>query len=303
MNSASDEVRDRIMGSIVGGAIGDALGGVKERGSLSVSDDTQLTLATCEAIIAAREVSPAAIAQQFADEFSRGQFTGLGSSTLKALRDLQVGAHWALSGARGERAAGNGAAMRIAPLAFILDPLVASHRTVIRDICRITHHSDEAYCGALAVLLAIRVATSSDWQDHPATLRQIANPLPDSHVKDRLVLMSDLPTDEPVGKIAATFGSSGFVGETVPLAIATAMKMTTDGIEPVMVELSKLNGDIDTVGSIAGQIAGAFLRFSGLPPALVKLLPNSATIVDTANRFATAVVDGSIRVQKRTAKE
>ena len=103
MNSASDELRDRIVGSIVGGAIGDALGGVKERGFLSVSDDTQLTLATCEAVVAAREVSPAAIARQFADEFSRGRFTGLGSSTLKALRDLQVGAHWALSGARGQR--------------------------------------------------------------------------------------------------------------------------------------------------------------------------------------------------------
>ncbi len=297
MNSASDELRDRIVGSIVGGAIGDALGGVKERGSLSVSDDTQLTLATCEAIIEAGEVSPAAIAQQFADEFSRGRFTGLGSSTLKALRDLQVGANWALSGARGERAAGNGAAMRIAPLAFILDPAFASHRTMIRDVCRITHHSDEAYCGALAVLLAIRIGISNDLRDKAAVVRRIACPLPDSQVKDRLILISDLPSDEPIGQIAARFGSSGFVGETVPLAVVCASKMTTAGIEPVMAELSKLNGDVDTIGSIAGQIAGASLRFSGLPAALVKLLPDSAAIVNVANRFAAAVIDGSIRVQ------
>jgi ADP-ribosyl-[dinitrogen reductase] hydrolase len=252
MSAVSDVLRDRIAGSIVGGAIGDALGGVTERGSLSVSDDTQLALATCEAIITAREVSPASIAQQFADQFSHGVFTGLGSSTLKALRDLQVGAHWALSGARGERAAGNGAAMRIAPLAFILDPLVVSHRTVIRDVCRITHHSEEAYCGALAVLLAIRIAVTSDWQDPPSTLRQIASPLPDSHVKDRLMLISDLPPKEPFGQIATSFGSSGFVAETVPLAIVCAIKMTTAGIETVMAELSKFNGDIDTIGSIAG---------------------------------------------------
>ena len=185
--------------------------------------------------------------------------------------------------------------MRIAPLAFILDPAVASHRAVIRDVCRITHHSDEAYCGALAVLLAVRMATMSDWQDHSAVLREIVRPLPDSHVKDRLMLMSDLPTDEPVGKIAAAFGSSGFVGETVPLAVACAMKIATAGIEPVMAELTNLDGDIDTIGSIAGQIAGAFLRFSGLPPATVKLLPDSAMIIDAATRFAAAIADGSIQ--------
>jgi ADP-ribosylglycohydrolase len=297
MSAPGDELRDQIVGSIVGGAIGDALGGVKEHCSLSISDDTQLTLATCEAIVAASEVSPAAIAQQFADGFSRGQFTGLGSSTLKALRDLQLGAHWALSGARGERTAGNGAAMRIAPLAFILDPAVASHRTVIRDVCRITHRSDEAYCGALAVLLAIRIAMTGGWQDHPGRLCQIASSLPDSQVKDRLMLISELPEDKSVGQIAAKFGSSGFVGETVPLAVASAMNMTTAGIEPVIAELSKLDGDIDTISSIAGQIAGAFLRFSGEQSTLMKLLPDSATIVAVASRFAAAVVDGSIRVQ------
>src|SRR5262245_24138963 len=66
---------------------------------------------------------------------------GLGSSTLKALRDLSAGAHWALAGARGEYAAGAGAAMRIAPLAFLLDPASADDRVLIRDVARITHHS------------------------------------------------------------------------------------------------------------------------------------------------------------------
>ena len=80
--------------------------------------------------------------------FGDGKVTGLGSSTLKALRDLQAGAHWALSGARGEYAAGNGAAMRAAPLAFFLDPAVDADRTRLRDIARITHHHDEAYVGS-----------------------------------------------------------------------------------------------------------------------------------------------------------
>lgn len=52
--------------------------------------------------------------------------------------------------------AGNGAAMRIAPLAFHVDPALAQDRQVIRDVCRITHHNDEAYVGALAIVGAVR---------------------------------------------------------------------------------------------------------------------------------------------------
>src|SRR5438552_12980525 len=80
----------------------------------------------------------------------------MGSSTLKALHDLDAGLHWALAGAKGEMSAGNGAAMRIAPLAFHLDPTVARDRQVIRDVCRITHHNEEAYVGALAIVVAVR---------------------------------------------------------------------------------------------------------------------------------------------------
>ena len=145
-----------ILGCLIGGAIGDVVGGVPERGDLSVSDDTQLTLATCEAIADLGRVEPGEVAAAFVRWFRARAITGVGSSTLKALRDLEAGAHWALSGARGERAAGNGAAMRIAPLAFLLDPADPGQRVIVRDVCRITHPSDEAYLGALAVMIALR---------------------------------------------------------------------------------------------------------------------------------------------------
>src|SRR5260370_24784816 len=113
--------RDRILGSLLGGALGDAWGGpwegktgpvpfeMQQRASLS--DDTQLTLATCESIIEHKRVDPEHLAPRFAEWFRRGRITGIGSSTLKALRDLAGGVHWALAGSRGEYSAGNGAAM------------------------------------------------------------------------------------------------------------------------------------------------------------------------------------------------
>jgi ADP-ribosylglycohydrolase len=169
---------DAILGCLIGGAMGDAIGAAAEgrrvpppfadlaRGPWSITDDTQLTLATCEAITTAQTVDPESIAASMLRWYRRGRLTGLGSSTLKALRDLDAGIHWALSGQQGNRAAGNGAAMRIAPLAFMLDATLPSSRRTIRDVCRITHHSDEAYAGALAVILEIQGSATGATAGH-----------------------------------------------------------------------------------------------------------------------------------------
>lgn len=151
---------DCIRGCIIGGIIGDAMGGpfegqsgplrFQEHTASSISDDSQLTLATCESIIELGKVSPEHLAQRFVHWYRARRITGMGASTLKALRDLDAGVHWALAGAKGEMAAGNGAAMRIAPLAFHLDPAINEERQIIRDVCRITHHNEESYAGALS---------------------------------------------------------------------------------------------------------------------------------------------------------
>src|SRR5882724_10445988 len=191
------DLTDRIKGCIVGGAIGDAFGSRYEgqqnpsidlcADSLEISDDTQLTLATCEAIIESRfQIDPSAIASAFVRWFSESRITGIGASTYKALTELAVGGHWALVGNKGERAAGNGAAMRIAPLAFCLDPANAEDRRTIRDVSRITHN-EEAYVGALAIAISIRAAFDGRWNGEPTLLRLVIDCLPDSRVRDRII--------------------------------------------------------------------------------------------------------------------
>lgn len=162
IDTRTPSFHDPILGCLLGGAIGDAWGGPYE-GALPqeapafptsgrLSDDTQLTTATCESIIEHAGVDPAHIAGRFRAWFEAGRIRGLGASTMKALRDLGAGAHWALAGAKGERAAGNGAAMRIAPLAFLLDPVIDADRTLIRDVCRITHQHDENPSGRFRIV-------------------------------------------------------------------------------------------------------------------------------------------------------
>jgi ADP-ribosylglycohydrolase len=253
----------------------------------ALSDDTQLTLATCQSIIEHGRVDPENLASHFLHWFLAGRVRGMGSSTLKAMRDLAFGAHWALAGARGEFAAGNGAAMRIAPLAFLLNPTISQDRTLIRDVCRITHHNDEAYVGALAVILAIQSVLSGAWSQDRSFLAITADSLPDSAVRDRIeeLLALRLPTSE----IANRFGGTGYVVDTVPLALYSAQSIALEPLPTVLAQTISIGGDTDTIASITGQLAGTVLGSAGVPDNLVSEVDASEELKAVAEDFAAFV--------------
>lgn len=262
---------------MVGGAIGDAAGSSFEgtsggSGRWALTDDTQLTLATFEALLCGK-VDPAAIAESMLGWFRARRLSGLGSSTLKALRDLNAGGHWALVGRKGEFAAGNGAAMRIAPLAFCCDPLTPLGRQLIRDVSRITHHHEEAYAGALAVVMAIRGL-------------DVGACLPDCVVRDRVRALAGVSS---IGE-AALLGTSGYVADTVGLALFGSSLLESIGFAGMLEQLIGCGGDTDTIASIAGQVAGARLGLSGLPSDLVERVPDLELVLSVASRFADGVL-------------
>lgn len=283
---------DRIRGSLLLGALGDALGSAVE-GMIPASnpilhlgpitDDTQLTLATCVSIVAAGEVSPEHIAATFADWHLHRRFQGLGSSTLKALTDLTAGQHWALAGAKGERAAGNGAAMRIAPLAFCLNPDTSEDRRTMRDVCRITHHHDEAYIGALAIVLAIR-GVAYDSVPFAALLAHVASHIPDSQVRDRLREILDAQP-RSIAAAAEQFGNTGFVADAVPFALFAASRCEDHSPHSILQQIIATGGDTDTNASLAGQILGAALGYATLPQQWMSQLNLDAELVAIVDQF------------------
>ncbi len=260
------ELAEQIANAVLLGAYGDCIGGALEgtpiegRNSAELvlmepSDDTVLTIATAEAIVASGGVDPGNIAERFVDAYRKG-IPGLGSSTLGSLQALAVGQHWALAGIGGDRSAGNGAAMRIAPAAFVLRLDQYEGRRTLQDVARITHRNDEAMTGALAFALAIDSAARDGEMGRAERIDRVCGALPDTVVRDRLLQAAALDPSTSIQAAALALGSGGYVAESVPLAIWIGSGLAHSAVE--IVRLAALvSEDADTVASLVGQLLGA----------------------------------------------
>lgn len=289
---------DALVGCLLGGALGDAMGApyeFRENAKPSppllperITDDTQLTLGTCEAIIdQGGVVSPEAIAAEMCRWFSAGKVRSTGASTTKAMRELEVGGHWALVGRKGEYAAGAGAAMRAAPLGFFLDPDDDHARRTIGDVSRITHHNEEAYVGALAVVYAVRRLAAADWPLDDDLAGRLVDVLPDTRVRDRLLQFADA---RPSIEQASEYGVSGYVVDVVPLAVVAAQRAGDVGFKTAIERVIVCGGDTDTNAAIAGQLIGAAVGRDALPDKLIEQFEQADIVLQSARTLQEVIV-------------
>ena len=87
-------------------------------------------------------------------------------------------------------------------------------------------------------------------------------------------------------ELGRLLGCSGFVAESVPLAIFASQRIADRGLVEVFTEVIATGGDTDTIASITGQIAGAWLRFDNIPKELIERVEDSASVL----RIADALV-------------
>ena len=143
--------------------------------------------------------------------------------------------------------------------------------------------------GALAITIAIRLASTPGYAV-TSLLTDVAARLPDSQVRDRIVRFSALPEGVSPSEIADTWGSSGFVVDSVPLAIFAARDIGRRSLADVLQRAIEGGGDADTIGSMTGQIAGAAAGTIALPDSLVSRLRDRDQMFRTAETFAGVAV-------------
>ena len=282
---------DALVGTLIGLAVGDALGApvefmqprriVGEPPSLSPpvtdfrtggqhqvclgewTDDTAMAVALGEALVARRGFDATSIMDNWLAWYRTGAFGtrdwcfDIGNSTSGALdaymnaRRLTGVARADSHGARGPWAAGNGGIMRLAPavvFAFSLDLESEQRRLHAIDLAvrqsHLTHSEPEcdAYAARLGALLHDLIAAKTE---HEAEARIDADygELPESAKRNP--------------------DNSGYVKTTYQAAIWAVA--TTSSFEAAVLRAVNLGGDADTIGAVAGQIAGACRGAAAIP--------------------------------------
>jgi ADP-ribosylglycohydrolase len=158
----------------------------------------------------------------------------------------QVFRQWATSDAETAcGSAGNGAAMRVSPVAFAADS-PASVLRLARESAAVTHSTAEAIAGAEAVALGIFLARTG------CSKRAI---------HDELQSRFGFDLGRPLDEIRRGYCFSSRCVDTVPVSIRAFLE--SEDYEETLRRVISVGGDADTTACMASALAGAYW---GIPP-------------------------------------
>jgi ADP-ribosyl-[dinitrogen reductase] hydrolase len=301
-------MEDRFVGCLLGVAIGDALGmpiegwsreairmhyGVLAEFHASPSrglapgqftDDTQMMLMHAESIVATRSVDGQDLGRRFVAWLRSGDMRGIGGSTFQSIKRLERGVDWRESGQTGEFAAGNGVAMRIAPVGLFDSQHTERLQRDARIAGAITHRNPEALAGGMAVAYA--VARLAAGEAEPArligeTIAFVGECEVGRHLQRAEELLKfDVPTEHAL----ATLETTGYVVHTVASAFY-CFAHSPASFKETLIQAVMAGGDTDTVAAVAGALSGAYNGSQRMPTKWRSQVESRARIEDLARQI------------------
>jgi ADP-ribosyl-[dinitrogen reductase] hydrolase len=262
-------LKERALGAYIGLAVGDALGATTEfltpreiqeqhgvhdsicgGGWLrlkagEVTDDTQMSLALGDAIIAHGGIEADAVAEAFSS-WMRSKPVDIGNTVRRGV------IHYRTTGEStvvvNEYDAGNGACMRSLPVALFC-----------------CYASDEELCRASRLQAHTTHNNPVSDAGTETVLRMLTRLLGAADKSELEPLAAQLVADYPqyrFDKRRAT-NPSGYIVHT--LKVVFQVFFEHDDFEPILVDVVNRGGDADTTGAIAGMLAGACYGLQSIP--------------------------------------
>ena len=291
-------LRDRHRGCLLGLAAGDALGTTvefKQRGSFAPlddmigggpfrlqpgqwTDDTSMALCLAESIV---EVGwdPGDQMRRYVRWYREGHLSStdrcfdIGNITRDALHRFEETGN-PFAGPTGERSAGNGSLMRLAPvpMRFALDPEVAGTRAA--ESSRTTHGAAVAVdaCRVLCRMLVDALAG--------VPKDELLAP---GRYEAETVEISAIAEGSFHSLGADDLSASGYVVHTLEAALWALA--TTDDFRSGALRAVNLGNDSDTTGAVYGQLGGAIYGAQAIPVTWREQLTLHDTIVNLADRL------------------
>lgn len=308
--------RDRFVGCIIGQCLGDALGFPMEgyptgacqryvRDFLGVNgpvltsrtgypigqytDDSQLARELLQSYASRGSFEPEDYATRIAAIFQENRIVGRGHATDRAARRLASGVPWQEAGTP-YPSAGNGSAMRAAPIGLLFydqsdDLILAAH-----DQGRITHTDPRCSAGSVAIAGCVALALTRELNTEE-WLKQLAEWVA-VYDKDfgryilklhEWLLLSPRDAVGPISKCGiepgyrdSWQGISPFVIGSVLWSLYAFFRNTGDYMDTIRTSIA-VGGDVDSTAAMAGAISGAYLGNQDLPNELTRLINDRGT--------------------------
>ncbi len=222
------------------------------------TDDTAMALALADSLIAHPELDANDLMNRFLDWREHGSYscTGecfdCGNTVSSALNRFEATGN-AMAGAADANSAGNGALMRLSPVAILFRNDKKRLIAAATDQTRTTHGTQEA---VEASVLFAQILTDAI---NGATREQVLAPRSGSYSKRLAAIASGVSWR---GVHRDRIQGSGYVVDCLNAAL-WAVSRTTDFRSSVLLA-ANLGQDADTTAAVAGQLAGALYAESGI---------------------------------------
>jgi poly(ADP-ribose) glycohydrolase ARH3 len=280
-----------MLGSALGDAIGElafqCLGEADLRSKIAYAkvllytDDTAMAIGLAESILEVGHLDPQHLGDTFRTNYMREPWRGyaIGPPTIFAI--VAKGEMTYAEAARrlfGDQGSfGNGAAMRIAPLALFFHDAPDLYQQV-RASAVVTHAHPIGIDGAAVLAKAIAQALTLSPQD-PFPFEPFCQNLIDfartAEIRDKMELVKTLIVDQ----------APPSVHESMPFALYAFLRHP-QSFEACLFCAALNGGDRDTLGAMAGAVSGAYLGVEAIPSPWRDKLENRQYIHQLARRLA-----------------
>jgi ADP-ribosylglycohydrolase len=312
-------MKKRFAGCLLGQAVGDAMGFIVEgqppatclayvdnvirpqqfggcfRGPFPIgqyTDDTQLARELARSCVERHGFDPADYATRIALLFAGGQIVGRGLATEQAACNIANGISWDEAGVPAP-SAGNGSAMRSAPIGLLYAHDPEAMIRAAHDQGRITHCDPRCSAGSIAIAGAVAIALNEEGEvDAHSFCHQLSEwtyPY-DSSFGEALQSLHSWLSEQPrlilkrirqVGLEPEYMdddweGISPFVTSSVLWSIYSFLRSPDDYWEVICTAISA-GGDVDTTAAMSGAIAGTRVGLNGIPKSAKCLITDQGT--------------------------
>lgn len=322
----SNVVLDGVMGLAVADALGlpvefedrdtlreDPVMGMRSYGTYNQpagtwSDDTSMTLSLLESLTKTLDYKD--IMDKFIDWFERGKYTphgepfDIGNTTRESLARYKKGVPPLKCGGSKEGDNGNGSLMRILPLVFYLKSLYKGDFqekeeifTIIHNISSLTHrHKRSLIACGIYLSIAWKLLEGEDLEgaiglgiyeaiDYYGSL---------DGFKAELKHFLKLEDKNFKNLEEKEIKTSGYVVDTLEAAIWSLLN--TSDYKTCVLKAVNLGNDTDTVGAVAGGLAGISYGYKTIPSQWKETLVRRQYIEDLSNNFYMSLKDRSPRI-------